>query len=121
MPRAPKRRICDVCGRPTTPTDNRGGRHLECRRAAFVEDFLFMIETGAGWGEIVARFGITPESIERRTATACNAKPACKRGCNEFVPGATIGRDQEPSCLTCTHSRAIHQQPKTPTKKAARR
>lgn len=55
-----------------------------------------------------------------RTTTACNAKPACRRQCLEFIPGEKYGRDTEPSCLTCTHSRAIHQQP-DPNKRKTRR
>jgi hypothetical protein len=59
------------------------------------------------------------EPRRTRTATACNAKPACSKRCTQFLVGVKIGRDLEPSCLTCTHSAATHRQPKT--KKAAKR
>lgn len=54
-----------------------------------------------------------------RTETACNLYGGCRKHCTEFVPGDKIGRDTEPSCLTCTHSRQTHTLP-TKTKKAKR-
>jgi hypothetical protein len=34
----------------------------------------------------------------------------CTEGCEEFVPGPKIGRDQWQSCATCTHSEQIHKE-----------
>lgn len=59
---------CEHCGSLKAGTNpiNASGLCRPCAMAAFVEDFTFLRDCGCGWGEIVARLQVSPETIEKR-------------------------------------------------------
>lgn len=65
-PEVTGQQTCRVCGQPGyRGNQTRNGVHADCSTQAMIEDFLFLLSCGRGWGEIVARLGRTPKAIER--------------------------------------------------------